>query len=138
MAAQSGQAVVLSIKNNAGTPVFVPVGGMRTRKLAFNAETVDITHAASAGRWREFLDLAGIQSATISGDGVFVDDATDAEIDEAFLAGSIRDWKILLPSFAEYVGPFKITQLERGADYNKECTFSMTLESAGAIAMTAV
>ena len=78
-----------------------------------------------------------MQSMTISGDGVFMDDATDAEIDEAFIAGSIRDWKISMPSFYDYEAPFKITQLERGGDFNKEVTFSITLESAGELTATA-
>ena len=138
MAAQSGQAIVVSIKDNAGTPAYQPVGGLRTRRVAMNAETVDVTHAGSAGRWRELLDTAGVQSLTISGDGVFIDDAAQNEVNEAFLAGSIRDWKFLFPGMGDFVAPGKITQLEFGGEYNKESTFSITVESAGAVVFTTV
>ena len=54
---------------------FVTVAGMRSRRLAFNAETVDITHAESADRWRELLDGAGVKRASLSGRGLFKDAA---------------------------------------------------------------
>jgi TP901-1 family phage major tail protein len=37
----------------------VTVAGLRARRLSFNAETVDITHAESAGRWRTAARLKG-------------------------------------------------------------------------------
>jgi TP901-1 family phage major tail protein len=137
MPAQNGQAIVLSIKDNSGSPAYQAVGGLRTRRLAFNAEAVDVTNAGSTGRWRELLDAAGVHSMTISGDGIFVDDVAFAEIDEAHRAGSIRDWKILFPSWGDYVAPFKITQFEIGGEYNNALTFSITLESGGAAVFTA-
>ncbi len=52
MAAKKGKDLLLKIDDGSG---FVTVAGLRSRKIAFNAETVDVTHAESAGRWRELL-----------------------------------------------------------------------------------
>ena len=60
MAAQKGKDLLVKIADGAG---FTTVAGLRTRRLAFNAETVDITHAESADRWRELLDGAGVKRA---------------------------------------------------------------------------
>ena len=43
MTAQKGKDLLVKITDGAGG--FVTVAGLRTRRLAFNAETVDITHA---------------------------------------------------------------------------------------------
>ena len=49
MAAQKGKDLLLKIHN--GT-TYVTVAGLRSRRIAFNAELVDITHAESVDRWR--------------------------------------------------------------------------------------
>lgn len=35
------------------------VAGLRSKRLAFNAEPIDVTDAGSAGRWRELPGAAG-------------------------------------------------------------------------------
>src|SRR3954469_7120239 len=75
MAAQKGKDLLVKIFDGTS---FVTVAGLRTRRLSFNAETVDITHAESAGQWRELLAGAGIKRASISGRGLFKDASTDA------------------------------------------------------------
>ena len=60
MTAQKGKDLLVKIAGGGG---YTTVAGLRTRRLAFNAETVDITHAESANRWRELLDGAGIKRA---------------------------------------------------------------------------
>ncbi len=44
MAAQRGKDLLLKI-DVTGTGSFTTVAGLRTRSLAFNAATVDVTHA---------------------------------------------------------------------------------------------
>lgn len=137
MAAACGKAVVVSFKNNAGTPAYLAVAGLRTRSIAINAESVDVTNADSTGSWRELLDGCGVKSAVISGNGVFADDTGAEEVREALMAGSIRDAKIEIPGYGTFEGDFKVSQMELGADYNREVTVSMTLESAGEVTFTA-
>ncbi len=48
MTAQKGKDLLVKISDGAGS--FTTVVGLRTRRLAFNAESVDITHAESANR----------------------------------------------------------------------------------------
>jgi hypothetical protein len=66
MVAQKGKDLLLKI-DGGGT--FVTVAGLRSKRLAFTAEVVDITEAESAGRWRELLDGACVQRASLTGAG---------------------------------------------------------------------
>ncbi|MCA3662086.1 MAG: phage major tail protein, TP901-1 family, partial [Methylobacterium sp.] len=54
MAAQRGKDILLKLADSMNA--FVTVAGLRTRRFSLNAETVDVTHSESAGRWRELLD----------------------------------------------------------------------------------
>jgi len=137
MAAQCGSAIVVSFKNDAGSPAYVVVAGLRTQRIAFNAEAVDITNSSSTGRWRELLNDCGVRSATLTGEGVFVDDAANEAVRDAFDENELRDAKILIPSFGTFEGQFKVTSLEMSGEHNEAVMWSMTLESAGAITFTA-
>lgn len=137
MAAVCGSGIVLSFKDNAGTPAYQVVAGLRSRSIAINSEAVDVTNASTSGRFRTLLDGCGIQSLTISGDGIFEDDTATDEIREAIMAGANRDSKILIPGYGTFEGSFKPTSFEMGGEYNDSVTFSITLESAGTITFTA-
>ena len=86
MVAQKGKDLLLKI-DDAGS--FVTVAGLRSKRIAFNSETVDITDADSAGRWRELLAGSGVQRAAISGSGIFKDAQSDASMRQRFFAGEI-------------------------------------------------
>lgn len=75
MAAQKGRDLLLKLNNGAG---FTTVAGLRSKRLSFNAQIVDVTDSESAGRWRELLGGAGVQRAALSGSGIFKDQASDA------------------------------------------------------------
>lgn len=136
MVAQKGKDLLLKIDNGAGG--FITVGGLRTRRLAFNAETVDMTHAESVGRWRELLEGAGVRRANVTGSGIFRDDASDARVRTVFFDGTILNWQLIIPDFGQIQGAFQITSLEYRGDHDGVLTFEMTLESAGALTFTAV
>ena len=128
MSAQKGKDLLIKIADSGS---FTPVAGLRTRRLAFNAETVDVTHAESANRWRELLDGAGVKRAAVSGRGLFRDAATDALMRQTFFDGSIVGYQIVIPSFGTVQGPFQITSLEFAGEHDGEVTYDMALESAG-------
>lgn len=136
MAAQRGKDILLKLAD--ATNAFVTVAGLRTRRFSLNAETVDVTHAESAGRWRELLDGAGVRRASISGSGIFKDGASDELVRQVFFDGAIRNWKIVLPDFGEITGPFQITSLDYRGEHAAEMTFEMAMESAGALAFVAL
>lgn len=133
MTAQKGKDLLIKIADGAG---YTTVAGLRTRRIAFNAETVDITHAESAGRWRELLAGAGIRRASISGRGLFKDAASDALMRETFFDGSIVPFQVVVPDFGTVAGPFQITSLEIAGEHNGEVTYDMSLESAGELMFT--
>ena len=135
MAAQKGKDLLLKLDDGAGN--FITVAGLRSRQLTFDAATVDVTNAESAGRWRELLAGAGVKRASVSGSGVFKDEASDEEVRGLFFDGEIRDWKILVPDFGTVQGPFQVTSLDYRGDHLGEVAFDLSLESAGALTFNA-
>jgi TP901-1 family phage major tail protein len=136
MAIQRGRDLLLKL-DAAGTGSFVTVAGLRSRRLDFSADTVDVTTGDSPERWRELLSGAGVRRARISGSGVFRDEAADAAVRTVFFDGAIRPWQVLLPDFGTVEGAFQIAGLEFAGDHDGELTFDLTLESAGALTFTA-
>ena len=134
MPAQKGKDLLIKIADAQG---FVTVAGLRARRLTFNAETVDITHAESAGRWRELLDGAGIKRAAIAGRGLFKDALSDALIRDTFFNGAVKTFAIVIPDFGTVEGPFQITSLEFAGEHNGEVTYELALESAGELTFAA-
>ncbi|MFG1295040.1 MULTISPECIES: phage major tail protein, TP901-1 family [Xanthobacter] len=135
MSAQKGKDLLLKIHDGTA---FVTVAGLRSRTLAFNAQSVDVTHSESAGRWRELLDGAGVKRASVSGSGVFKDAASDALVRQMFFNGALASCQILVPDFGTITGSFQVTALEIAAEHDREVTFDLTLESAGEIAFAAL
>ena len=135
MAAQKGKDLLLKIHDGTA---FATVAGLRSRQIAFNAEAVDVTHAESAGRWRELLAGAGVKRASVAGSGVFKDAASDALIRQSFFNGTIRNAQIVVPDFGTLAGPFQVTSLEFAGEHDREVTFDIALESAGEITFAAL
>ena len=130
MVAQKGKDLLLKVEDGAG---FVTVAGLRSKRLSFNAQTVDVTDAESVGRWRELLGGASVQRAALSGAGLFKDQASDALVRGAFFAGDILAWQVVIPDFGTVSGPFQVTALEYAGSHDGELTFEIALESAGAL-----
>jgi len=137
MTAQKGKDLLLKI-DEAGTGTFVTVAGIRSNRISFNAETVDVTTADSAGQWRALLAGAGARSAAISGAGVFTDAASDASVRQVFFADAAPAFQILVPEFGTIEGPFQITALEYAGTHDGEATYEMSLASAGRLDFVAL
>ena len=137
MTAQKGKDVLIKLDED-GLGSFVTVAGLRTKRLAFNSETVDVTDADSAGRWRELLAGSGMQRASLGGSGIFKDAASDARMRTAFFNGEIIDWQLVIPDFGTVEGPFQITALEYSGNHDGEVAFELALESAGALTFGAL
>ncbi len=137
MSAQKGKDLLLKLDSD-GTGTFVTVAGLRSRSIALNTATVDVTHAESAGRWRELLAGAGARSAKIQGSGIFKDAASDALVRQLVFDGIIRAWQIVIPDFGVIQGLFQITALEFSGRHDAEVAFDLSLESAGELTFTAL
>lgn len=136
MAAQKGKDLLLKV-DTTGAGSFSTVAGLRSRSISFNAETVVVTHAESAGEWRELLAGAGVKSARIAGAGIFKDAASDATIRAYVFDGTIREWQVVIPDFGTIEGLFQITSFELSGRHDAEVAFEIALESAGMLTFTA-
>lgn len=135
MVAQRGKDLILKLDVDGGGS-FTTVAGLRTKRLAFNSEVVEVTDSESEGRWRELLAGSGVQRASISGSGIFKDAASDAAIRTRFFDNQIANWQLAIPSFGVVAGPFQITALEYSGNHDGEVTFDIGLESAGPLTFT--
>jgi len=134
VAAQKGKDLLLKLANGES---YVTVAGLRSKRLAFNSEAVDITDADSTGRWRELLGGAGVQRASLSASGIFKDATSDGLIRSRFFGGTISTWQLVIPDFGTVSGPFQITALEYTGNHDGEVAFEIALESAGVISFEA-
>ncbi|MGF0536757.1 phage major tail protein, TP901-1 family [Agrobacterium sp. ES01] len=135
MTAQKGKDLLLKIDDGGG---YQTVAGLRSKRLAFNAATVDVTDAESAGRWRELLGGTGVQRASLSGSGLFKDASSDELVRASFFSASILNWQVVVPDFGTVTGPFQVTALDYSGAHDGELTFEIALESAGALSFGAL
>ena len=131
MPAQKGKDLLLKMDDGTGT--FVTIGGIRTKRLALNAQTIDVTSADSINQWRELLTGGGVRRSSLTGGGIFKDQASDILLRQTFFNGAVMNWQIIIPGFGTIAGPYQISALDYRGDYNAEVTFEMTLESGGAL-----
>ncbi len=137
MAVQNGKDLLVKL-DLTGDGNFQTIAGLRATRIAFNAETVDVTSLESAGGWRELLGGAGVRSASISGSGVFRDAATDERARAIFFNSEVPNFQVVIPGFGVVEGPFQLTSLEYAGNYNGEATYELSLASAGALTFTAL
>lgn len=137
MAVQSGKDLLVKV-DLTGDQQFETVAGLRATRIAFNAETVEVTSLGSGGGWRELLAGAGVRSATISGSGVFRDAASDERARQIFFDGEQPAFQIVIPDFGVVQGPFQITTLEYSGSYNGEASYEVALASAGQLSFVAL
>ena len=137
MTVQNGRDLLIKM-DMTGDGQFETVAGLRATRLAFNAETVDVTNMDSAGGWRELLAGAGIRSASISGSGVFRDADTDGRARQVFFDAEVPAYQVVIPDFGVIEGPVQMTGLEYSGSYNGEATYEVSLASAGALVFTAL
>lgn len=137
MAVQNGKDLLVKL-DMTGDGQFQTVAGLRATRLSLNAETVDVTSLESQGGWRELLAGAGVKSATISGSGVFRDEATDARARQVFFDGETPGFQVVIPGFGTVEGPFQISAIDYAGSHNGEATYELTLASAGVLTFVAL
>jgi TP901-1 family phage major tail protein len=137
MAVQNGKDLLIKV-DMIGDGQFVTLAGLRATRINLNTETVDVTSLESAGGWRELLAGAGMKTATLSGSGVFRDDATDARARQIFFDAEMPRFQVIIPDFGVIEGKFQITALDYAGSHNGEATFEVTLASAGQLTFLAL
>ncbi len=135
MSAESGRGFLVKIGDGATPEVFSTIAGMRATSLSLNSAPVDVTSKDSAG-WRELLSGAGLRRMAISGAGVFTDSAAEATLRAQALAGTLANYEIVFANGDLFSGAFLVTTLDYSGDHNGERTYTIALESSGAISFT--
>ena len=137
MAAQNGKDLLIKLDLTGGLQ-FETIAGLRATRISFNAETVDVTSLESTGGWRELLAGAGVKSASISGSGIFKDQATDERARQIFVDGEVPQFQVIIPDFGIVQGPFQITAIEYAGSHNGEASYELSLASAGVLSFVAL
>ena len=132
MAMEKGSAFLLKVGDGGAPLVFTTVAGLRTTQLAINADTVVVTNQGSGG-WRELLGGAGVRSVSITGSGVFTGSTAETRLKANALAGTIDDYRVSFESGDTMTARFLITKLDYAGDFNGERTYTLALESSGAV-----
>ncbi len=137
MAVQNGKDLLVKI-DLTGSGNFQTVAGLRATRISFNAEAVDVTSLDSAGGWRELLAGAGVKSASISGSGIFRDEASDERVRQIFFDGEMPDFQVVIPDFGTIEGPFQVGGIEYSGAHDGEASYELSLASAGRLTFTAL
>ncbi|MEM9226079.1 MAG: phage major tail protein, TP901-1 family [Pseudomonadota bacterium] len=137
MAGQKGRDVLIKVSDGGVPESFTTLAGIRTSEIELNATLVDGTSAESEDGWRELVAGAGIKTARVRGRGVFKDAASDEQMRAVFFASQIVRWQLIVPGLGALTGPMHISELRWSGEYDGEATFSVELQSAGALTFEA-
>jgi TP901-1 family phage major tail protein len=134
MAAQRGRDILLKISDGASPGTFTSIAGLRSKTMTLNNETVDITTSDDAP-WRQLLGDTGLRSVSLSGSGVFEDDAAVNSCEELALNGNLQEFQIVFGNGDLFQGLFQVTSFEYGGEHTAEQTYSISLESGGVVTL---
>ena len=129
--ARSGRDFLLKVSDGTSPTTFNTVGGLRNVSLTLNNNPVDVTNVSSGG-FREYMADGGVQSASLSGDGIF-DSAT---VGAALLWQAARSRTLVGAEGVSghgdrFVGAWAVTSYRRGGTFDGAETFTVAMESHG-------
>jgi TP901-1 family phage major tail protein len=132
MAVESGAAFLLKLSDGGQPEQFRTVAGLRTTQLSLASEPVVVTHKGSGG-WRDLLPAGGVRSVSISGSGVFTGSAAELQLKARVLSGNLDRFEVSFEGGERLRGQFQVTRLDYAGDFNGERSFTLSLESSGAV-----
>jgi TP901-1 family phage major tail protein len=138
MAKQLGRALLVKIDDGAGTKN--NLCGLNSKSLTINNSSIDVTTpdctTPEGALYTE--TLAGLKNVSVSGDGFFEDSTAEARMNTvAMAADNSTSFEVVVPDFGTYAGTFRITSVEFGGETEGGVTYSLSLESSGAVTFTA-
>ena len=141
MAKQLGRALLVKIGDGASPEVFSNLCGLNSKAMTINNSSIDVTtpdcSSPGGALWTETLN--GLKNVTITGDGFFEDSASELRMNTiAMAADNVGNFTVTVPAFGTYAGAFRIASLEFGGETEGGVTYSLSLESTGAVTFTAV
>ncbi|MEH7827106.1 phage major tail protein, TP901-1 family [Gemmobacter denitrificans] len=141
MAKQKGRALLIKIGDGASpTEAFTVLCGLTSKTLTINNSEIDVTTAdcsdPGGALWTEVL--GGTKRVSVSGNGLFKDEAAEASLNTLAMADSpIANFQIIVPSFGTFQGAFFLSSVEYGGEQEGGVTYSLALASTGEITFTA-
>lgn len=139
MAAQKGRELLLKLQTVVSPEAFTTIAGLRDTTLTINEQEVDTTSKEDSGI-RQLLSGNILRSISVSGTGVFKDDAAMNTIRDAALAGTHKEFQIIIPGTSAaggtYEGTFRITSFEESGAHDGSVQYTISLASAGAVTWT--
>jgi TP901-1 family phage major tail protein len=132
MGVEKGSAFLLKVGDGAVPVGYATVAGLRTTQLSINGDPVVVTTKDSGG-WRQLLSGAGVRSVSVSGPGVFTGSAAEARLKTSALAGTVDDYRLTFEGGESMTGRFLVTRLDYAGDFNGERSYTVSLESSGAV-----
>lgn len=134
MAKVSGRNFLLKV-GVGGSPV--TVASMRSTSITVNGETVDSTDKDSAGM-RELLAGGGVANVSVSASGLLSGNAQATDFMAKVIARSVDPYTVVFDNGDTLTGNFQMTSFQADGQYNDAQTFSLQLESSGAVTITPV
>lgn len=134
MAAQKGRSILLKISDGVSPAGWTTISGIRSTSLSINNDSVDITTADEAPI-RTLMADTGLRSVSVSGSGVFKDDAGMNSIEDLAMNSNIQEFQLVFGNSDIMQGNFQVTSYEYTGEHTGEQTFSISLESASIISM---
>ena len=140
MAKQLGRALLVKIGDGEASETFSNLCGLNSKSLTINNSSIDVTTpdctSPEGALWTQ--TLAGLKNVSASGDGFFEDSTAEARMNTvAMSADNSVNMQIVVPDFGTYAGAFRISSLEFGGETEGGVTYSLSLESNGAVTFTA-
>jgi TP901-1 family phage major tail protein len=132
MGVESGAAFLLKISDGGVPEVFRTVAGLRTTQMSFTTDPVVVTNKGSGG-WRELLPAGGIKAVSIAGAGVFTGSAAELALKGRALSGAMDRFEVSFEGGERLRGSFQVARLDYSGDFNGERTYTLALESSGAV-----
>lgn len=140
MAKQLGRALLVKIGDGESPEVFSNLCGLNSKSLTINNSSIDVTTpdctTPGGALWTETLN--GLKNVSVTGDGFFEDSTSEARMNTiAMAADNVCNFQIIVPAFGTYAGAFRIASLDFGGETEGGVTYSVSLESTGAVTFTA-
>ena len=141
MAKQLGRALLVKIGDGEVAEAFTNLCGLNSRSLTINNSSIDVTTpdctAPEGALWTETLN--GLKNISVSGDGYFEDSVAEARMNTVAMgADNACNFQIVIPDFGTYSGAFRIASVDFGGETEGGVTYSLSLESNGAVTFAAL
>jgi TP901-1 family phage major tail protein len=134
MPAQKGRDLLLKLGSGGGA---VTVAAMRATRFALNGDIVDATNKDSAG-WRELVAGGGKATMSITAAGILSGSTQATDFVNRTAARSLDQYTLVFDNGDTIAGSFQCSNFEASGEHDGEQTYALTLQSSGALSVTAV